>query len=300
VAEDVQGWASIDEGVTGGAGGTEVLVTDVETLIAEAGTGEKIIYVSGNLGDDTTENSNNIRVASNTTIHGLPGNQINAWFTINQVSNVILRNLTIVGPGADDVDGPDAVNISGATHVWVDHCDISDGQDGNLDIVNQANYITISWTRFSYSSRSLNHQYCNLIGNSDSKTSDEGHLKTTLYKNWWDEGVAERMPRVRFGEVHVVNNLYTSMASNYCIRAGRNANILIESNLFRRVNDPIDLYDGDYTAVEEKNNDFTNSRGGMSGDGTAFVPPYDMTIDPVDTIEAPIQQCAGASLPDPR
>ena len=61
--------------------------------------------------------------------------------------------MTIIGPGSVDVDGQDALNVDGSTRVWVDHCDISDGQDGNFDIIKAANYITVSWTRFSYSSR---------------------------------------------------------------------------------------------------------------------------------------------------
>jgi pectate lyase len=265
-----------------------------------AGRGGYIIYISGSVGNGSVNDNNRVRVASNTTLYGLPGSVINAWVTVSNGANVILRNLTIIGPGSIDVDGQDALNVSGATNVWVDHCDISDGQDGNFDIINQANYITVSWTRFSYSSRSTDHQYSNLIGNSDSKTGDRGHLKTTLYYNWWDNGVKERMPRVRFGEVHVVNNLFSSNASSTCVRAGIEANLLIESNAFIGVKKPIDLYNGDYTAVSQRNNIFTGTSGNTSGNGTAFSPPYSMPIVSASEVEAKVRACTGATLGDPR
>jgi pectate lyase len=36
---------------------------------------------------------------------------------------------------------------------WFDHCDISDGSDGNLDITNGSDLVTVSWTQFHYSTK---------------------------------------------------------------------------------------------------------------------------------------------------
>ncbi len=214
-----------------------------------------------------------VRVSSNTTIIGLPGAKLFGGFDVRG-SNVIIRNMIVQGPGAEDVDGIDCINIDGSstTNVWIDHCDVYDGQDGNLDITNGASYVSITWTKFRYTSASSNHQFCNLIGNSDSKTSDRGRLKVTMMYNWWTTGTVERMPRVRFGQVHVVNNLFDSPQGDYCVRAGVEADILVEGNYFDAVNEPIDLYENDFTAVTARNNVFNNTTGNTSGSGTSFSP----------------------------
>jgi pectate lyase len=295
------GFASMNGGTTGGAGGTVVEVTTIAQLQDYASrSGKYIIYVKGVMGDNTVNTSNRVQVASDKTIYGIPGHEIRAWITISNVNNVILRNLKIKGPGAVDVDGQDAVNISGSTNVWVDHCDISDGQDGNLDVINGSNYVTISWTRFSYSSLSQNHMYCNLIGNSDTKTTDRGKLKTTMHHNWWDNGVIERMPRVRFGEVHVVNNYFSSNRTNYAVRAGIEANIRVEANEFDFDGKAVDLDGSGIKVTVTNDNIFGPDVSNKVGSGTAFTPPYTMPIDNANEVESKVRAGAGATLPDPR
>ena len=61
--------------------------------------------------------------------------------------------------------------------------------------------MTVSWCRFS------RHDKTMLIGGSDRHVDDEGHLRVTLHHNLWED-CAERTPRVRFGRVHVANNLF--------------------------------------------------------------------------------------------
>ena len=173
---------------------------------------------------------------------------------------------------------------------------------------NGANYVTISWTRFHYTSASKEHQFSNLIGNSDSKTSDDGKLKTTLHHNWWDDGVKERMPRVRFGQVHVANNLFSTNSSSTCVRAGKSADLRVENNVFIGVNNPIDLYNGDYKAVYSAGNYTENIKKGSASSGSnknAFTPSYSMSLTDVSTqakayaLRDSIKLYAGATLPDP-
>ena len=56
------------------------------------------------------------------------------------------------------------------------------------------------------------------------------------------DNVLERMPRVRFGQVHVFNNLYgigTGASSNdHCVRAAHEADVRVESNYFDIVDPP--------------------------------------------------------------
>src|SRR6478609_2800860 len=75
-------------------------------------------------------------------------------------------------------------------------------------ITTESDFVTVSWNQFT------SHDKTMLIGNSDSATEDREHLRVTLHHNLFD-GVGQRAPRVRFGKVHVYNNVY---------RADRNTN----------------------------------------------------------------------------
>lgn len=298
------GWASTSGGVTGGQGGAvqEVAtLADLQRLAKEAG--KKILLVKGRLGDGRSR----IEVASDKTIFGLPGAVIAGGIDIRKgVSNVIVRNLKVEGPGAVDVDGVDCISIQGCQRIWLDHLDVVDGEDGNLDITNEADLVTVSWCRFAYTSKSSTHQFSSLIGSGDDKTADRGKLRVTFHHNWWADGVKERMPRVRFGQVHVANNLFASSTASHCVRAGIEADLLVEGNAFIGVKTPIDLYENNFKAVTARNNLFTNVTGNTTGKNTAFTPPYTLNLDAAASVEARIKgqtagmTAAGATLPDPR
>jgi len=235
------------ENTTGGNGqNISVVSTDADLRTAVTGTTPATIYVKGNISLDSM-----IMVGSNKSIIGLPGatvsnlNQnMNAGiFLVKGSHNVIIRNLTLVGPGAYDIDANynDNICLVGAKNIWVDHCDIQDGIDGNFDIVEGSDSICVSWTRFRYlkapkeggSGGSNDHRNCNLIGNSDNVADlDEGHLKCTFICCWWGDGCSERCPRVRFGNVHVVNCLYDGNDFKYCVGYGVYANIYVEKSAF--------------------------------------------------------------------
>lgn len=298
------GWATVNN-TTGGLGYDTVTVDNVSDLKSFAENGNKVIFVKPGtyLGP--------INVGSNVTIYGYQGAIIKQPSTgsamkLSESKNVIIRNLEFQGVGALDEDDEDCLQINkNSTNVWIDHVYIYDGHDGNLDITNGSNYITISWTKFAYTNISSNHQFSNLIGNSDSKTSDEGKLKVTFHHTWWSDGVKERMPRVRYGQVHLYNNLFDSKNSSTCIRAGIKADLRVENNVFIGVNKPIDLYENDFTAVSASGNYFENTSGNTSGSGNAFTPGY--TVSPTDVstqakayaLRDSIQLYAGATLPNP-
>ena len=298
------GWASTGGGVTGGSGGT---VTEVSTLadfqrLAKA-SGKQVILVKGKFGSG----SDRVEITSDKTVFGLPGAVFTGGLDIKKgVSNVIVRNLKVVGPGAHDVDGVDGITVQGCTRVWLDHIDISDGQDGNLDITNEADLVTVSWSRFSYTSKSTDHQFCTLIGSSDDKTTDRGKLRVTLHHNWYAEGNKERMPRVRFGQVHVANNLFASGGANHYVRAGIEADLLVEGNAFFGPGKAIDQYENNFKAITARNNQFGSGVTNTEGKNTAFTPGYTMTLDAANAVEARIKgqvsgiYAAGATLPDPR
>ena len=98
----------------------------------------------------------------------------------------------------------------------------------------------------------------------------------TFHHNWWSTGVIERMPRVRFGQVHVYNNLFTSDDANYCIRAGVGARILSEFNYFDGINDAHQYNstsDQQSASIVARNNIYSMTSGQNdppAGGGTPF------------------------------
>lgn len=309
------GWATQNGGTTGGAGKTVVTVSNVDDLRKYAEAGNYTIYVKP--GTYKVPSKNAIKVGDNVTIYGYQGAIIEQTrTTVNKEDNtalnitgknIIIRNLIFKGAGSYDLDAGDCLHVQGGVNVWIDHVDVYDGQDGNLDVINGANYVTISWTKFHYTGASSNHQFSNLVGNSDSKASDEGKLKTTFHHNWWADGSKERMPRVRYGQVHVVNNLFNSNNASYCVRAGMKADIRVESNVFIGVKNPLD-YNKQSTEdakVSMIDNYFEKISGSTAGQGTAFTPAYKMSVTDVSTqakayaLRDSIMLYAGATLPDP-
>lgn len=301
------GWATQNGSTTGGANYSTVTVDNVSDLKSYAKAGNKTIYIKPGTYAGTVE------VGSNVTLYGYPGVTITqpskgSGIKISGSKNVIIRNISVQGVGAVDEDDEDCLQINHeAKNIWIDHVHVYDGHDGNMDIVNQSDYITVSWSKFTYTSKSKNHQFSNLFGNSDSKTADANALKITVHHNWWGDGVKERMPRVRFGQVHVVNNLYTSSAASYCVRAGMKANIRVESNVFIGVKNPLDYNNQskEDAKVSMINNYYEKTSGNTTGQGTAFTPPYQMSVTDVSNqakayaLRDSIQAYAGPTLPAP-
>ncbi|GAB3657414.1 pectate lyase family protein [Glycomyces tarimensis] len=194
---------------------------------------------------------------SNTTIVGSGDASVtHGSFFLNGVDNVIVRNLGVheaydCFPAweGDAWDGEfDNFEVSASTHVWLDHLTITDGGfedyeapviwgsrvehlDGALDIVRASDLVTVSWSHIS------NHDKTMLIGNTDSDRYEEwDKLRVTVHHNWF-ENTSQRAPRLRYGQNHVYNNLYThdgetSYPYFYSIGVGVHSSIYAENNAF--------------------------------------------------------------------
>jgi pectate lyase len=243
--------------------------------IKAQGSNPKIIKLYGTIDMASADNGgaftsvsdqkarNQVKLGSNTTLIGIGSTTklVNANIVISSVQNVIVRNLNIVNPcdispvwDPDDGDAGnwnseyDGVTISGSKNVWVDHNVFTDApvtddtlatengklkqcHDGALDVKNGSDYVTVSNNRFEL------HQKNNLIGSSDSSTTDDGHLAVTFNNNYF-LNVAERAPRVRFGKVHIYNNYFEGSRSHavyphsYSIGVGYKAKIISQNNVF--------------------------------------------------------------------
>ena len=289
---------------TGGGSASATTVSSASAFSsAVSGSSAAVIHVAGSF-------SGTFKIGSNKTIIGLSGAKITGNLTFDGTSNDILQNLTVVGLNCSDVasngdcqDGADAITVvNSAHHIWIDHLDVSDGSDGNLDITEGSDCVTVSWTKFHYSANRVSgytgevHHFSNLVGGSDSKTSDAGHLRVTWHHDWWADHVVERQPRIRFGDVHIFNSLYTSSGDNYCIGAAVSANILDENNAFIGVSDPIDStdYSNSATIVVSKGNLYSGTSGQTANKGSAvFTPPYPYTLDAASAVQSEVQSGAG-------
>ena len=320
--EALVGWASVNsKGVNGTTGAdatafAPIVVTTVAAFKSNAaGTDPRVINVTGTLTGKFT-------IGSNKTIAGLCGAELHGTVEMKGSVNVILRNIKIVGYGAGNCaldpaydasvgcsSGNDAVSVLGGHHIWIDHCDISDGTDGNLDITKGADFVTVSWTKFHYSSRTDNsgsdstgasgHRFSNLVGGADNSSIDVNALNITWHHDWWADGVMERQPRVRYGKNHIFNNLWASTGDNYCVRAGMQASLLLENNYFSGVGRPQEFNstaDQGTAFITATNNVYESTTGTMAtgGGGTAFSsPPYPYHLDDPAGLKAAIMAAAG-------
>ncbi|KAL8193499.1 hypothetical protein R6Q57_026634 [Mikania cordata] len=118
----------------------------------------------------------------------------------------------------------DAICIFRSSQVWVDHCSFASSYDGLIDIVAASTNVTISNCHF------VKHDKALLFGASE-KTPEDKILKVTLAYNHFGKGLTQRLPAVRFGFAHVVNNDYTQWQS-YAIGGGDGATIISQGNRF--------------------------------------------------------------------
>ncbi|HEV7609794.1 MAG TPA: hypothetical protein VGO61_20835 [Steroidobacteraceae bacterium] len=220
-----------------------------------------------------------IRVPPNTTLYGVGSDAtlVGAWLDIrgngaSQPMNVIVRNITFQDTAdcfpewspTDGVTGNwnaeyDSISVSHATHVWIDHNRFADVRtrdetqpvyfghryqvhDGLVDVTSESDFVTVSWNQFAAHDKTM------LIGNSDSATEDREHLRVTLHHNLFD-GTGQRTPRVRYGRVHVYNNVYRAdKDTNYHSSwgAGTESQIYAENNYFEMSASfgPMEVIDG--------------------------------------------------------
>ncbi|GHJ44335.1 pectate lyase [Catellatospora sp. TT07R-123] len=203
-----------------------------------------------------------LRVGPNTTVFGLPGATLrHLTLMIDTAPNVIVRNLTLLDAAdcfprwrpTDGAEGNwnseyDLVSVRRSTNVWIDHNTFSDGDnpdstqpvyfgrpwqvhDGALDVTHTSDLVTVSANVFT------RHDKTMLIGSSDTVGPDVGKLRVTVRHNVFD-GVGQRAPRVRFGQVDVYNNTFSVREPyDYSVGLGIQSAVYLEDNFF-------DLRDG--------------------------------------------------------
>ncbi|MFI8192017.1 polysaccharide lyase family 1 protein [Streptomyces sp. NPDC085946] len=289
-AQSADGFASVSalglNGTTGGAAGPAVTVTTGAQLRDYAGRNSPCtLLVSGRIEIDGM-----ITVVADKTILGvgstaeITGGGLQLGSTTRPGNNVIIRNIRFTHASDDSVSVTNR-----AHHVWIDHCDFSQGYDGLLDIKRESDYVTVSWNHFH------DHSKTCLLGHNDSHTADRGKLRVTYHHNFFD-GTDQRHPRVRFAEpVHVYNNYYRNNRL-YGVASTEDAGVLVEGNYFENVAHPVysGYDDSGPGRVVERDNLYVNS-GAPHTLGSVIEPRtfYAYTLDAPSTVPTTVPAGVG-------
>jgi len=179
-----------------------------------------------------TRNETVIRVGSNKTLEGVGANAkvIGANLYLQDVKNIIIRNLSIenVNPGL--IEAGDGISMNRTSHVWLDHLRFSLISDGHVDMYDSGN-VTMSWIDFEGENGAVcggKHHYTQLISNS----------QVTLHHNEWRD-ISGRNPKIDGDKsrVHLFNNFWKNV-TYFSIGVGSGAQAKVEGNYFENAAKP--------------------------------------------------------------
>lgn len=249
-----------------------------------------------------------INIGSNITIIGLRDATLHGVFLrMDGSSNVIIRNIEHQDtydcfPVWSPTDGAtgnwnsayDNIWVRNSNHVWIDHNTFTDADnpdssqpiyfgrpfqvhDGQVDITNGSNFVTVSYNVFKQHDKTM------LIGSTNTPGVDVGRLKVTVHHNEFD-GIIQRTPRVRFGQVDVYNNLYRVPVTDpyeYSLGVGVQSAIYAENNFFAlgaEVTPDSVLFDWGGTVITEIGSLVRSGSG--SPQPVSLLDAYNATHDP--------------------
>ena len=159
-----------------------------------------------------------------TGVYSLP-NRAGIFHIETSCENIIIRNLSLIGPGSVDIDGVDLITNQGR-HVWVDHCTLVDSQDGALDS-KVCDWATYTFLNFYYTQRSYSHAYtcgCGWVSN------HEMVLHLTFANNIWGSRCMRRLPQADDCYIHLVNNYHNCPGNSVGMTINSYSRALVEGN----------------------------------------------------------------------
>ncbi|GAA0167892.1 lyase [Lithospermum erythrorhizon] len=202
-----------------------------------------------------------------------------AGLTMQSVQNVIIHNIRIhdivsgqggmiidsqVHFGLRTVSDGDAISIFTGSKIWIDHVSFARCSDGLVDAIMGSTAITISNCKFNH------HNDVMLLGADDDYSPDE-IMQVTVAFNRFGKSLIQRMPRCRYGFVHVVNNDYNHW-EKYAIGGSARPTIISQGNRFRASNDNFlkEVTHRDYAHKDEWKNWQWRSEGDLMLNGAFF------------------------------
>jgi pectate lyase len=183
-----------------------------------------------------------LAVGSNKTIIGIGPNATikgKGFTLVNNVTNIVIRNLTITNLNPQVVWGGDAITISGATNVWVDHTRISlIGRQFIVTGFSPATNVTISYNEFDgntpYSATCNGAHYWALLmaGSNDTITALGNWVHHTSWRGPHAGGLDTEKINMQF-----VNDYYMTVPG-HAADADLNSNLFFEGTYFSNVTTP--------------------------------------------------------------
>lgn len=325
VSGSAVGYATLNGGTTGGAGGDTVRATTGtqihQALCNRASSSTPIIIeVEGTInhgntskvsGDSCNTASDKIELKeiSNVTIVGVGGGAVfdQLGIHLRSASNIIIQNVTVRNvkkSGSPISNGGDAIGMESDVHnVWVDHNTLlasggeSEGYDSLIDMKADTTYVTVSYNILRNSGRG------GLVGSSD---SDLGNGPVTFHHNLY-ENIDSRTPLLRGGTAHIYNNYYVSLnKSGINSRAG--AHVRVESNYFQDSKDVLGTFYTDlagywqvsgniFDNVTWSSSSSTNNPAGPDPQSNTTVSiPYSYDLDTASCVPDVVGGTAGAGM----
>lgn len=318
--------------ITGGAGGETITIDKLEDLTTYAselkGNVPYIVKFTNATRITTTGNASTILyIGSNKTVYGAAtGAGLKNIEMRVSGDNVIIRNLVLGEVIAYDTyggTGNDALSLNGATHVWVDHCELKsnttpylndgtaatnssndedfekDFYDGLLDLKNGASWITISNCYLH------DHWKAVLCGSGDTHDDGDSNMRLTITGCFF-KNINSRQPLFRWGKAHIYNNYFLSESTvteiyqqSNCIDVRVGSVVLAEANYFSGVKNAIgiDLAGQGTNGQEEyrftNSNVLSNCKNTPAEGSSTYIPPYNYSPAAASTN---IANTAGANL----
>ncbi|GIH61810.1 RICIN domain-containing protein [Microbispora siamensis] len=277
-----------DSTTTGGAAGATVTVTTYADLVKYAAASQPyVIKVNGAI--TVSPYGTEIKVASDKTIIGVGrnGQIVHGGFNLNNVHNVIIRNLTIrdAQMADDDPDDKvydyDGIQIDTSHHVWIDHCSITRMNDGLIDSRMDTTYLTVSWNILSEEHKAFG------IGWTDNVTA-----RMTIHHNWMHDNGIRNPSTDNVAYAHLYNN-YMQNITGYGNYSRGGTKMVLENSYFDNVKDP--YYRDDTAQLKQSGSIVVNSSGQQETGGSAFTPSsfYSYTLDPAADVPSIVKTYAG-------
>jgi len=209
-----------------------------------------------------------IKVGSNKTLVGIGSSAFlnRIGLIIQTKSNIIVRNIRFsmkdvpiartdenkivgwVNGAAKSLSDPDCIGMQAddtsyaesarmTRNVWIDHCEFSnedpsvmtdvDRYDGLVDGKNNTSNVTVSWCYFH------DHHKASLMGKGNSDDYDR-HI---TYSHNYFKNILSRLPLIRFGKVHMLNNYMVTSENGTNARI--NSDVYIEGNHYEASKKPV-------------------------------------------------------------
>lgn len=280
----------LPDGTVGGRGGPVHVARDAEELARVVQLeGPVTVLVEGSLVVEPFGAS--LTVSSDTSILGVGRRAeiVGGGFHLDQVSNVVIRNLTfrdsyVAGDwdGKSEDNDNDGIRVDTSDHVWIDHCEFARLGDGLVDVRKDSTAVTISWCVFRDHNKAVG------VGWTENVVTT-----ITLHHSWFSNTFQRNASIDNVAAGHLYSCLFQGQAHYGTMSRGA-SQLVIEGSIYEHGEDAVVAKD-EASRVDSRENRFTHIRGRKDHTGPTFEPSdhYDYAVEPLDDLEQLLVRHAG-------